>query len=108
MKLSCRVADLQPAILLKNSLPALFKQEHVFQRKDFSDCFRITLSILFFKHHEMAVSNNKLKFVNNKLCLGTRYGFFNKLYKFTCRSLRQARFAVTDIILVNFLNFERI
>ena len=24
----------------------------------------------------------KLKFVNNKLCLGTRYGFFYKLYKF--------------------------
>ena len=51
----------------------------------------------------------KLKFVvNNKLCLGTRYGFFYKLYKFTCRSLRQTRFAVTDIILVSFLNFERI
>ena len=47
----------------------------------------------------------KLKFVNNKLCLGTHYSFF---YKFTCPSLRQTRFAVTDIILVSFLNFERI
>ena len=45
----------------------------------------------------------KLKF-NNELC----YGFFYKLYKFTCRSLRQTRFAVTDIILVSFSNFERI
>ena len=50
----------------------------------------------------------KLKFVNNKLCLGTRYDLFYKLYKFTHRSLRQTRFAVTYIILVNFLNFERI
>ena len=50
----------------------------------------------------------KLKFVNNKLCFGTRYVFFYKLYKFTCRSLRQIRFAVTDIILVSFLNFEQI
>ena len=50
----------------------------------------------------------KLKFVNNKLFLGTCYAFFYKLYKFTCRSLRQTRFAVTDIILVSFLNFKQI
>ena len=50
----------------------------------------------------------KLKFVNNKLFLGTHYGFFHKLYKFNCRNLRQIRFAVTDIILVSFLNFEQI
>ena len=31
----------------------------------------------------------KLKFVNKKLCLTTCYGFFYKLYKFTCRTLRQ-------------------
>ena len=49
----------------------------------------------------------KLKF-NNELCFGIHYGFFYKLYKFTCRSLRQTRFAVTDNILVSFSNFERI
>ena len=48
----------------------------------------------------------KLKFVDNKLFLDTRYGFFYILHKFTCRSLRQPQFAVTDIILVSFLNFE--
>ena len=50
----------------------------------------------------------KLKFVDNKLFLDTRYGFFYILHKFTCRSLRQPQFGVTEIILVSFLNFEQI
>ena len=50
----------------------------------------------------------KMTFVNNKLFLGARYGFFYKLYKFTCRSLRQTRFPVTDINLVSFVTVEQI
>ena len=33
----------------------------------------------------------KSKFVKYKCCLGTRCGFYYKLYKFTCRSLNQTR-----------------
>ena len=33
----------------------------------------------------------RLKFVKYKRYLGTRCGFFYKLYKFTCRSLNQTR-----------------
>ena len=124
-------------IIYKHYSSILFNlQENLFQRKDISGCFRNNLSYrLYFSNTTKWLSQKmgkyirllikkiagkqnkiynkmklrlKLKFVNNKLCPGTRYGFFYKLYKFVCRSLRQTRFGVTDNILVNFLNFEQI
>ena len=94
--------------------------EHPFQGKVSSGCFCNAFSYQFFFQtlHKIEIENYKnynkmklrlkLKFVNNNLCLGSRYGFFYKLYKLTCRSLCQTQFDVTDIILVSLLNFEQI